>query len=310
MTFPLHYQDALAASLSTLWRTERFPHALLFEGPAGSGKRSAAQYAAAMLLCRNAHAAPCGECSSCRKQKSGNHPDFITLYPEGKSKTIGVEQVRTIKSAAYVAPHEAARKVFYIPEAQKLRIEAQNALLKLIEEPPESAYFIFTAPGRSSLLETVCSRLTILTLKELTEEQRFTVLQKNLPEQDAKLLREQAQLCPTVGQALDSLQDPLTLQRAQDARAILQAVIRRDRYAVLKLLAAYEKDREQFLLLLTLLRSAVIAQLSDEGQAFSPLRCSQIIAIIDTMVLRSTQNVGIALISAAAVNQLVNAGSK
>ena len=309
MTFPLQYQDALSAALTALWSGGRFPHALMFEGPAGSGKRTVAHYAAALLLCRNPAQSPCGECPSCRKLTSGSHPDFVALYPEGKSKTIGVEQVRALRSAAYIAPHESPRKVFYIPEAQKLRIEAQNALLKLIEEPPASAYFIFTAPGRSSLLETVCSRLSILTLRTLDEDARFSVLKTLLPEENPALLKEQAALCPTVGQALDSLQDPTTRQRAQDAATLLQAIARRDRYAVLKLLAGYEKDREQFALLLIALRSAVIAQLATQGRLFSPLHSTQIIAIIDEMAQRSAQNVGIALISAAAVNRLVNAAS-
>ena len=306
MKFPLQHQQPLFSLLSALWQGGRFPHALMFEGIPGSGKRTVARYTAAVLLCRNQAAAPCGECPSCRKLTSGNHPDLITLHPEGKSKTIGVEQVRTIRAAAYVAPHEAACKVFYIPEAHKLRIEAQNALLKIIEEPPETAYFIFTAPGRGNLLETLCSRLTILPLRALSQEERLAVLTELLPSEDTVLLKAQAALCPTVGQAIDSLNDPSTRQRAQDAEAILQAAARRDRYAILKLFAGYEKDREQFLLLLDALRGAVVAQLTSGAAQFVPLHSRQIIAIIDTMAQRASQNVGIALISAAAVNRLVN----
>lgn len=308
MIFPLQHQAALFSSLDALWNGGRFPHALLLEGPVGSGKRTAAQYAAAILLCRNESIQPpCGECPSCRKLKSGNHPDFKTLLPEGKSKTIGVDQVRVIKSAAYISPHESQRKVFFIPEAQKLRTEAQNALLKVIEEPPESAYFIFTAPSRSNLLETVCSRLTIFSMQELSEAQRLAVLKERHPDEDSALLSAQAALCPTVGQALDSLFDPATRQCSDDAAAILQALIRLDRYTVLKLFSHYEKDREHFSLLLTSLRNAVITQLTDGTCKLSPLQSAQIVDIIDEMALRSTQNVGIALISAAAVNQLVQA---
>lgn len=308
MTFPLQHQGEIFSLLAAFWNGGRFPHALLFEGPVGSGKRTAAQYAAAMLLCRDETAQPpCDVCPSCHKLKSGNHPDFTILLPEGKSKTIGVEQVRFIKSAAYISPHESQRKVFFIPEAQKLRIEAQNALLKLIEEPPESAYFIFTAPSRSNLLETVCSRLTILSMQELSETQRLDVLKPRLPDEDPALLSAQAALCPTVGQALDSICDPVTRQCSDDAAAILQALTHCDRYTVLKLLSGYEKDREHFSLLLTALRTAVITQLTDGTRALSPLQSAKIVDIIDETALRSTQNVGIALISAAAVNRLVNA---
>ncbi len=307
MIFPLLYQDALLARLNALWQGGRFPHALLLTGPTGIGKRTAAQYAAAMLLCRKEGMPPCGDCPSCRKLVTGNHPDFSLLLPEGKSKTIGVDRVREIKAAAYISPHEAPRKVFFIPEAQRLRVEAQNALLKIIEEPPEAAYFIFTAPGPGSLLETVCSRLTICPMGELNEEQRFEALLHHLPEADSELMRTQAAQFSTVGQALDSLNDPAARRYANDSAAIISALAKRDRYMILKLFSDYEKDREQFALLLAALRSAVITWLTGSARLFSPLQSLQIIAIIDEMALRSTQNVSISLICTAAINRLVKA---
>ena len=309
MTFPLLYQDSLHARLNALWQGGRFPHALLLTGPVGSGKRAAAQFAAAMLLCRKEEGGlpPCGDCPSCRKLKSGNHPDFAVLLPEGKSKTIGVDRVREIKSDAYISPHEAPRKVFFIPEAQRLRPEAQNALLKIIEEPPEAAYFIFTAPGPGSLLETVCSRLTICPMGELNEAQRFEALCRHLPQADAEQLRAQAALFSTIGQALESFNDPAARRCADDAAAMLAALSKSDRYTILKLFADYEKEREQFALLLAALRGAVIHQLTGGERHFSPLQSLKIVAIIDEMALRGIQNVGIPLICAANVDRLVKA---
>ncbi|MFV0496689.1 MAG: hypothetical protein ACK5L0_00765 [Candidatus Fimivivens sp.] len=307
MTFPLLYQDALVARLNALWDGGRFPHALLLTGPVGSGKRIAAQHAAAMLLCRKEGLPPCGDCPSCHKLLGGNHPDFFTLLPEGKSKTIGVDRVREIKAAAYIAPHEAPCKVFFIPEAQRLRVEAQNALLKIIEEPPDTAYFIFTAPGAGNLLDTVCSRLTICPMGELNEKQRFEALAHHLPASAPEPLRTQAALFATVGQALDSLNDPAVRRCAEDTAAILEALSQNDRYTILKCFADYEKDREQFTRLLTALRSAVITQLTGSARTLSALQSLQIIAIIDEMALRSVQNVSTSLICAAAVNQLVKA---
>ena len=307
MKFPLLYQDSLYARLNALWQGGRFPHALLLTGPAGSGKRTAAQYAAAMLLCRKEGLPPCGDCPSCRKLTSGNHPDFAVLLPEGKSKTIGVDKVREIKAAAYISPHEAPRKVFFIPEAQRLRPEAQNALLKIIEEPPEAAYFIFTAPGPGSLLETVCSRLTICSMGALNEAQRFEALGLHAPQVSTEQLRAQAALFATVGQALESLNNPAARRCADDAAAIVAALSKNDRYTILKLFSDYEKEREQFALLLSALRGAIINQLTGDARHFSPLQSLKIVAIIDEMVLRGIQNVGIPLICAAAVDRLVKA---
>lgn len=309
MTFPLSHQDLLLARLNALWQGGRFPHALLFTGPAGSGKRTAAQYAAAMLLCRNAAQGPppCGDCPSCHKLKSGGHPDFTVLLPEGKSKSIGVDRVREIRTDAYRSPHEAPRRVFFIPEAQRLRAEAQNALLKIVEEPPGSAYFIFTAPGPGSLLETLRSRLTICPMGELNEEQRFQVLCQQLLQADPAQLRTQAALFPTVGQALDSLNDPAARRCLDDAAALLAALSKKDRYALLKLFSGYEKEREWFALLLLALRGAVVGQLTGGERYFSPLQSLKIIDIIDEMALCGTQNVGIPLICAAHVDRLVKA---
>ncbi len=307
MKFPLLYQDSLYARLNALWQGGRFPHALLLTGPAGSGKRTAAQYAAAMLLCRKEGLPPCGDCPSCRKLTSGNHPDFAVLLPEGKSKTIGVDKVREIKAAAYISPHEAPRKVFFIPEAQRLRPEAQNALLKIIEEPPEAAYFIFTAPGPGSLLETVCSRLTICSMGALNEAQRFEALGLHAPQASTGQLRAQAALFATVGQALESLNNPAARRCADDAAAIVAALSKNDRYTILKLFSDYEKEREQFALLLSALRGAIINQLTGDARHFSPLQSLKIVAIIDEMALRGIQNVGIPLICAAAVDRLVKA---
>ena len=126
--------------------------------------------------------------------------DFSVLLPENKSKTISVDKVRDIRLSAYVTPHEAMRKVYFIPEAQRLRTEAQNALLKLIEEPPEAAYFIMTAPSRSGLLETVISRSAVIPMRELSSDERFSAAFKQLPNHNGADLRVLSLSCRTVGE--------------------------------------------------------------------------------------------------------------
>lgn len=306
MIYPLLYQDDVFQSLERLKSGGRFPHALIFEGAPGSGKKTAADYAATMLLCRDEANAPCGACTSCKKSLE-NHPDFFTLLPENKSKTISVDKVREIRLSAYITPHESKRKVYFIPEAQRLRTEAQNALLKLIEEPPEAAYFIMTTPSRSNLLETVISRSAVIPMRELTAEERFSAAQNQLPKHDKTALKQAAFSCRTVGEVLQSVSDPAAAKLSSDATRLLLDISSGNRYNALTLLCRYEKERENYINLLQSVRMLVISELCSPDNVGSALRSNKIIDIIDKSVFSATQNVSLSLLSCAAVDRLIEA---
>lgn len=306
MNYPLQFQNQIFKTLTELFNGGRFPHALLLEGPDGSGKQTAAAFAAAMLLCREKEA-PCGECLSCKKLKSGNHPDLTTLLPQGKSKSISVDSVRDMKTEAFVSAHESERRVFLIPEAQRLNIQSQNALLKILEEPPENAYFILTVPSCSNLLETVLSRLTVLRMRELNEQERLEILVKQLPDESYEICETLSQAFSTVGQALDSKNDPATKKCIEDAKRAMQLLKKADRYELLKLFAEYEKEREQLLFLLSSLRIAIIHQLEREEREIHLLHCLKIIDIIDEVSARVNQNSALTPLLTAAVGRMANA---
>jgi len=306
MSYPLLFQDEVFHTLERLKSGGRFPHALIFEGAPGSGKKTAARYAASMLLCRDDSNAPCGGCPSCKKSLQ-NHPDFSTLLPENKSKTISVDKVREIRLSAYITPHESSRKVYFIPEAQRLRTEAQNALLKLIEEPPEAAYFIMTVPSRSNLLETVISRSAVISMRELTAEERLSAAKYQLPNGDTNQLKQLAFGCRTVGEVLISASDPAAAQLAVDAAQLLAEITAGERYNALTLLYRYEKDRESYLDLLSAMRMSVISELCSSDSGCYTLRSNKIIDIIDKTVFSAAQNASLSLLSCAAVNRLIEA---
>ena len=306
MTFSLKFQDEVLKSLEQLRGSGRFPHALIFEGHEGSGRKTAALFAASMLLCRNWEKAPCGECISCRKSLD-NHPDLITVLPENKSKTISVEQIRQMKLSAYISPHESPRKVYFIPDAQRLRVEAQNALLKLIEEPPENAYFILTVLSRSNLLETVVSRSTFISMRELDEEQRVTVLKEKNLGVDDEVLHQQAKNCKTVGEVISALSDPAAIKLTNDSAELLGCILGGERYKMLKLLYGYEKDRESYSRLFKTARTLLINRLCDEDNELSALRVNKIIDIIDNTVFAAQQNAALGLLSCSATNRLISA---
>ncbi len=134
-----------------------FPHALIFSGKKGSGKTTFARLAAMSLACRGS-AKPCLACEPCRKIAEGVCPDVITVAPPKDRKTLGVDAVRGIRESAYIAPNELEVKVFLIQSAESMTVQAQNALLKLFEEPPKGVYFFLLCSSSAGLLPTVRSR--------------------------------------------------------------------------------------------------------------------------------------------------------
>ncbi len=120
---------------------------------------------AAQVLCRSEGRRPCGQCASCRKIARGTHPDVITVrrLPDSKGglkKEITVDQIRELSADAYILPNEADRKIYIIQEADRMNLNAQNAALKLLEEPPNGAVLLLCVTNPSALLPTVRSRCT------------------------------------------------------------------------------------------------------------------------------------------------------
>lgn len=149
--------NALKASLRTAL-DRRFPQAVLLSGPDGSGKSGFAQAIAQALLCTGPAPRPCGTCASCRKIVHGVHPDLIVTN-EGDAE-IKVETARSIRTEAAILPNDGDRKVFVIRHADRMNTSAQNALLKVLEEPPRYVFFVLTTSQPDLLLETIRSRCT------------------------------------------------------------------------------------------------------------------------------------------------------
>lgn len=154
--------DALKASLRAAL-DRRFPQAVLLSGPAGSGKTALAQTLAAALLCTASGMRPCGTCASCRKMEHHMHPDCI-IIDEGDNE-IKVELARKIREQAAILPNDSDRKVFILSHAHRMNTSAQNALLKVLEEPPRYVFFLLTSSQPGALLQTIRSRCTIYQLE-------------------------------------------------------------------------------------------------------------------------------------------------
>ena len=164
--------------LRRLLETDRLPHALLFSGPEGVGKRRTAEALAATLLCSSPAAGhPCGTCESCRAFSRGIHPDFFFVVPEAVGKgarSIRIEAMRALGSALARPPELAPRQVALIDDAQRMNEAGANSFLKTLEEPTGDVVFLLVTGMRAALLDTIVSRcLEIpfgpLALPELSE---------------------------------------------------------------------------------------------------------------------------------------------
>lgn len=142
-------------------------HALLFTG--SGDLAAAAQYAAAALECTGTGERPCGVCPACRKVLAGIHPDVITVQ-DPDHKNIAVDVVRDIRADAYIRPNEGARKVYVFPDCALLTEQDQNVLLKVVEEGPPYAAFLFCAENAAVVLQTLRSRCVELKLHPAEEQ--------------------------------------------------------------------------------------------------------------------------------------------
>lgn len=227
----------------------RISHFYLISGPAGSGKRTLAKLLAAAILCKSATDKPCGVCSACRKVMGAGHPDFITI-DDPEKKTVPVELVRQARADIYIRPNESDHKIYLFPRAQDMGIPSQNALLKVLEEPPSYGVFLLLTDSPEKLLATVRSRCTELALTSLPEAVLSQALRQRFPQADTDSIRAAIRRSGGfLGQAAALLEEGLSLP--PQTQAFLSAYSARDTLALLQLLSGMEKlKRDQLLPLL------------------------------------------------------------
>ena len=160
-------KDPAAARIREAAGRGTLSHALLFTG--GGDRTGLARYAAAAMECTAGRGQPCGVCPACRKVLEDIHPDVITVR-DPEHKNIAVDVVRAIRSDAYIRPNEGQRKVYIFPDCALLTEQDQNVLLKIVEEGPPYAAFLFCAENPSQVLRTLRSRCVEIKLRPGSEE--------------------------------------------------------------------------------------------------------------------------------------------
>lgn len=247
--------EAAKALLSSRIDAGAFPHAILIEGPKGSGRRTLARQLAAAAVCRAGGEHPCGSCPACHKAFTANHPDISVLGGDGEARSFHLDVVRELRENAYVLPNEAAVRVFILCDVQNMTEQAQNALLKVLEEPPAHVRFILTCEQRSQLLETVRSRVFTVALGGVSAEQALSVLRARLPQHSEEELTRAASLWGgIIGQALDGLSDGSYQEILTLLPTLASAVTAQNELSLLTATAPLEKRKDQVTAVLSGLR--------------------------------------------------------
>lgn len=195
-------------------------HAYILNGERGSGKRLLADFFAMALQCeeRDEDGSACGKCRSCRQAMSGNQPDIVHTTHE-KPSTISVEEIRTqVNNDIMIRPYASRYKVYIIGEADKMSVQAQNALLKTIEEPPEYAVILLLTENAQALLPTIRSRCVVLKLRNIRDQ----LVKKYLLEH-MEISEDRADICVAFAQG--NLGKAISLATSEDFNEMKEATV-------------------------------------------------------------------------------------
>ena len=210
----LYSKECIERPVSAMAKSGRFVHSYIITGEKGTGKKVAAKYIAMQLLCDNHNA--CGQCRQCRRVLNGQHPDFITVEKSGRIYTINDVRTKVVDDS-YTAPNDCERKVYFLPDCEGWMDAAQDALLKITEDPPDTAYFIFTAVNKNSFLPTLISRSMTLEVPEATRENCAQALRDTGKYTEEQISEAVGSFGGNIGRCMDFLDGDADLKKSADA---------------------------------------------------------------------------------------------
>ncbi len=318
-------QETLCADFRHMRQTGHLPHALLLHGESGCGKKHLAMWFAALVLCEHADTAPCGTCKSCRMLAEHSHPDLCIAEHSGKRGGFSIETVRNIRKEAVILPHHGQMRVFLFGDADDMSLQAQNALLKSVEEPPAHTCFVFTTETVGALLPTLLSRMTICPVYPVTTALcRQVLAEHDYSVEDCN--RAIGCFGGNIGHCLAYLEDKSLQQTVDYAKQLTSALAEQNEYELLRLLSAAAKDKETLRAvlqqLLTQIRDAAALtreQMDDRigcdadsaarlAAWITPTRTIQIYEAIQTALLDLDGNVGAMLTASALCSRWMQIG--
>jgi DNA polymerase-3 subunit delta' len=233
----------LRADLQIMRRQNHLPHALLLHGERGCGKKTLAKWFSMLVLCEHPDDAPCGKCKNCQLVLNDAHPDVMTAEHSGKKMGYSVETVREIRKEASILPNNGDMRIFLFTDADGMSVQAQNALLKSVEEPPAHACFVFTAETIGVLLPTLLSRMTAKAVFPVTESECIEALTRlSYPAEDIQAAV--SRFGGNIGKCIAYLSDEMQRTAAETAAGLTAALAQMNEYRILQLLTAAAADKD------------------------------------------------------------------
>ena len=243
----------LIRTLETMTERDRTAHTVLFYGENGTGKKTIAEYYIHLLMCNDKKdGKPCFNCKACHNISDNIHPDVITAEKSGKLGGYSVETVKKICYDVFIRPNNSDKKVYIFKDCNNMDERSQNTLLKIIEEPPEYAYFIFTAESKSAFLPTVLSRCISFGTSPCNDEECILALSEHGISTNQA---ENAVECfhGNIGKCIDFTENENLKEIIDIVRLATDSLIKKDEYSFACNLNKSVKDREEIKTVLTML---------------------------------------------------------
>lgn len=252
--------EGLKRTVGNMILKGREPHSVIITGEYGLGRKTAAKYMAAAMLCEHGSGEPCGKCRHCKKAIDGLHPDIINVTPN-ENGNYAVDDIRAVVSDAIVTPNEGRVKVYIVPDIDRSKItgeQVQNILLKLIEEPPDHTVMILTADSKDAFLQTILSRTVAFGVAPCSREECAQYLGTLGKYEYNDIANAVDSSGGNIGRCIDYLEKGMAYRSAQCAADIARALTGGDEYELLK--AVNESDKTKGLLRETLVALSMIAR--------------------------------------------------
>lgn len=253
MSRTLYGKSSVTEPIRAMAKNGRMAHGFLLTGEKGVGKKLLSRYIAKSILCDDIRdGVPCGVCRQCRRVDEDIHPDVITPERTGKTLIYGKDSIRDMYEDAYTMPNDCDAKVYLIPDCESLQEQTQNLLLKLIEEPPEYAYFIFTAVNKGIFLPTILSRVITLGVPECSDEECKAALRESGKYTEEQIESAVEAFRGSIGQCESSIEGT-GLESAEICRKIVGAMASSDEYGLCRAFSEIGESRDRFREILAML---------------------------------------------------------